>query len=116
MSTATKAVTVIVPDEELDIAFDEGFLREWLSKDPPRCIDALQTLVDGIAYYRKKNHELKEEIRITNERYNALLIQSAQHLQFMAQQKDLLDEALASQQREFHGHGKDFNDGFTRSG
>lgn len=113
MSTATKAVTVLeVPDAELDIAFDEGFLQEWLAKDPPRARDALQTLLNGIQYYRQKLGESRADLREMRDKYNALLVQSAQYLGFMQQQRELLDETLVNQQREFHQ--KDTNDGFTR--
>lgn len=120
--TAAKAVTTIVPeivsnvsDTELDIAFDEGFLREWIINDPPRVKEAFQVLVDGLKYYRDKHEVDQANFLELQSKYNALMVQSAQHLQFMQQQRELLDETLVNQQRDFH-HRDSPNDGFTRSG
>jgi hypothetical protein len=122
LETATKAVTTIVPpivsnvsDTELDVAFDEGFLREWLANEPVRVKESLQTLISGLQYYRDKAEADRTNYLELQGKYNALMVQSAQHLEFMQQQRELLDETLTNQQREFH-HRDSPNDGFTRTG
>jgi hypothetical protein len=122
VNTATKAVTVLLPpptDAEEDFAFCEGLLREWLNgtiiPTPPQIIEALETLAKGVTHYRGKVVEGLENFSELQGRYNALLVQSAQHVAFMAQQRELLDQTLVDQQREFHTDTpKDSLDGFTR--
>jgi hypothetical protein len=113
IETATKAVTVLAPPNEVeeDIAYCEGLLREWLSEQPAPVKEALETLAKGIGYYRGKVEEGLENFHELQTNYNALLVQSAQHISFMQQQRELLDSTLMDQQREYH---KDSTDGFTR--
>lgn len=122
VATATKAVTTIVPeivsnvsDAELDVKWAEGFLLEWAKNELPLVKEALDGLISGIRYYVAKVESDRLNFEELQKNYNALMVQSAQHLEFMQQQRELLDETLASQQRGMN-HRDSPNDGFTRPG
>jgi hypothetical protein len=120
--TATKAVTTIVPaivsnvpETELDVQWCVSFLQEWVKAEKEPVREAVANVVSGIKYYRDKAESDRVNFVELQDKYNALMVQSAQHLQFMQQQRELLDETLTNQQRDFH-HRDSPNDGFTRSG
>jgi hypothetical protein len=89
-------------EEELDYGYSEGFLKTWLQKAHPQVREHLDILVSGIAYYRKKLAAAEQDLLATNARYNALTVQTATYLEFMSQQRELLDQTLIDNQREFH--------------
>ena len=89
-------------EPELDYGYAQGFLVEWLKNSPPQVKEHLQILVDGINFYKDKVRTLEQDLETTNGRYNALTAQTAQYLDLMAQQKDLLDQTLMDNQREHH--------------
>jgi hypothetical protein len=88
-----------------DFAYAEGFLESWLKgepKTPPQVLEHLKILADGVKHYRDLLGRVQEDYRELERKYNALTAQSAQYLQFISQQKELLDQTLIDQQREFH--------------
>jgi hypothetical protein len=91
-----------VTEQEQDYAYAEGFLETWLKDAPAQVKEHLKILANGIQFYREKWRVAAEDLNDTREKYQALTLQSAQHLQFMSQQKEMLDQALIENQRELH--------------
>jgi hypothetical protein len=89
-------------EEELDYGYSEGFLKTWLEKAPKQVREHLDILVSGITYYRKKVADIEQDLFASNARYNALTAQAATYLEFMSQQRELLDQTLIDNQRDSH--------------
>jgi hypothetical protein len=87
---------------EQDYSFSQGFIEEWLKDSPKQVKEHLATLVSGITAYREKYVTIQEDYDKLLQRYNELTAVSAQHLEFMRQQKEQLDEALVREQRQYH--------------
>lgn len=91
---------------EQDYSYSLGFVEQWLATAKPptpiQVMEHLKMLSAGIQGYREKYVSLQEAYTDLQGKYNALTAMSAQHLQFMSQQKEMLDQALADSQREFH--------------
>jgi len=96
-----------ITDQEEQIAFSEGLLEGWIKDAPKQILEALQILSSGVKYYREKYTDIQEDYEKLQTMYNALVVQSAQHLKFAEQQKQLLDEYLIESQREFSGPAKE---------
>lgn len=89
-------------EKELDISHVQGFLEEWLKNEPVVVKENLQTLIDGVEYYRKKCLDAQEDYSKVLEDYNRLTALSAGYLQHISQQKEQIDGLLIETQREFH--------------
>jgi len=87
---------------ELDYGYSQGFLETWLEKAPAQVKENLTVLVGGISAYREKYLLVQKDFNDLQRRYNELMAQSAQYLQFIQQQKELIDNTLIETQREFH--------------
>jgi hypothetical protein len=87
---------------EQDYSFSQGFIEEWLKDAPQQVKEHLATLVSGIIAYREKYVAIQEDYDKLLQRYNDLTAVSAQHLEFMRQQKEQLDQALIENQRGYH--------------
>jgi hypothetical protein len=91
---------------EQDISYARGFVEEWLKDAPAQVKENFQLVNSGISVYREKYLAVQEDHAALLDRYNALAIQAAQYLEFSRQQKELLDERLIEEQREFHDDAK----------
>lgn len=87
---------------EQDYSYSLGFLEQWLKDAPKQVLEQLAVLASGIKAYREKYVSIQEDHDNLLARYNTLTAQSAQYLQFIQNQKELLDQALIDSQREFH--------------
>ena len=96
-----KQLTVV----EQDYSFSQGFIEEWLKDAPKQVKEHLAILIEGISSYREKYISIQEDYDKLQKEYNRLMATSAQHLEFMAQQKQQLDEALMREQRAYHTDG-----------
>jgi hypothetical protein len=92
---------------EQDYAFSFGFIEEWLKDAPSQVKEHLATLTAGITAYREKYIAIQEDFDRLQQEYNRLMATSAQHLEFMRQQKEQLDEALVREQRAYHKDGSE---------
>lgn len=95
---------------EQDYSFSLGFIEQWLkgAKNPPtpsQVMEHLTILSEGIATYREKYIAVQEDYDKLQGEYNRLMATSAQHLEFMSQQKQQLDEALIREQRAYQEKG-----------
>lgn len=95
-------------EKELDISHVQGFLEEWLKNEPAAVKENLKTLIDGVAYYRKKYLDAQEDYSKVLEDYNRLTALSAGYLQHISQQKEQIDGLLIDSQREFHRPENEF--------
>jgi hypothetical protein len=89
-------------DQELDIHFAIGFVREWLRTAPEQVIQHLDEIISGVDYYRQKYNTLDEDYQILNKRYNDLTALSAGYLQMIQEQKSQIDQLLIDSQRDLH--------------
>jgi hypothetical protein len=104
-----KQLTVV----EQDYAYSEGLIKGWVDgvfegvlKNAPDNVkkqvkENLDILIEGISSYREKYVSIQEDYDRLQSEYNRLMATSAQHLEFMAQQKQQLDEALIREQRAY---------------
>jgi len=90
---------------EQDYSYSQGFLEEWLKDAPKQIKEHLAVLVAGISAYREKYTATQENHQTLLDRYNRLMAESAMHLQFTAQLKQQLDEALIREQRAYQKEG-----------
>ena|SRR6266850_1120692 len=98
-----KQLTIV----EQDYSFSQGFIEEWLKDAPKQVKEHLAILLEGISSYREKYLSIQEDYDRLQVEYNRLMATSAQHLAFMAQQKQQLDEALIREERVYHKEGRD---------
>jgi hypothetical protein len=91
---------------EQDVAYARGFVEEWLKDAPAQVKENFQLVSSGINIYREKYLAVQEDYTVLLQRYNALTVQAAQYLEFSRQQKELLDQHLTEEQREFHQKDK----------
>ena len=89
-------------EKELDFGYAEGFLIEWLKGSPAQVKEHLDVLVEAIKFYKGKLADAETDLRNANDKYSALMLQSAQYLELLGQQKELIDQNLIENQREFH--------------
>ena len=89
-------------DQELDIHFAIGFVREWLRTAPEQVIQHLDEIISGVEYYRQKHNTLNEDYQILNKRYNDLTALSAGYLQMIQEQRSQMDQLLIDSQRDLH--------------
>jgi hypothetical protein len=82
-----------VQEKEKDIAFSQGFLETWLIGSPPQVKEHLQTISNGVTYYRDKYIEVQEDLEDALKRYADLTVLSSGYLQLIQQQKELLERA-----------------------
>lgn len=90
---------------EQDYSFSQGFIEEWLKDAPKQVKEHLATLISGIKAYREKYVSVQEDYDKLLVQYNQLMATSAQHLEFMRQQKQQLDEALVREQQAYRKEG-----------
>jgi hypothetical protein len=89
-------------DQELDIHFAIGFVREWLRTAPEQVIQHLDEIISGVDFYRQKHKLLDEDYQILNKRYNDLTALSAGYLQMIQEQRSQMDQLLIDSQRDLH--------------
>ena len=89
-------------EKELDFGYAEGFLVEWLKGSPAQVKEHLSVLVEAIKFYKDKLADAEADLRDANDKYIVLTAQAAQYLELMSQQKELIDQNLIENQREFH--------------
>jgi hypothetical protein len=89
-------------NETHNFAYSEGFLQEWLKSQPKQVGEHLQILLDGIRFYKDKYETANQDLESTRKLYTELTAQSAMYLQLIQQQREMLDQHLVEQQREFH--------------
>lgn len=90
---------------EQDYSFSQGFIEEWLKDAPKQVKEHLAILIEGISSYREKYVSIQEDYTKLQGEYNRLMATSAQHLEFMSQQKLQLDEALIREQSAYREKG-----------
>jgi|SRR6266850_2385208 len=90
---------------EQDYSYSQGFIEEWLKDAPKQVQEHLQILAAGLTAYREKYLSIQEDFDKLQQEYNRLMATSAQHLEFMRQQKEQLDEALIREQRVYQKEG-----------
>lgn len=94
-----------ITEVEQDYSFSQGFIEEWLKDSPKQVKEHLAILIAGIAAYREKYIAIQEDYTKLLDQYNRLMATSAQHLEFMSQQKLQLDEALTREQAAYRTKG-----------
>lgn len=95
---------------EQDYGFSQGMVEGWLENDPktpPQIMEHLRTVTSAISAYREKYISIQEDYDKLQTEYNRLMAANAQHLAFMSQQKEQLDEALIREQRAYQKDGTD---------
>jgi hypothetical protein len=99
-----------VNDKEMDIAYAGSFLQEWARGEKEtvklQLADNVETLVNGVTYYREKYFTAKEDYQTLLDKYNQLTALSAGYLNLMNQQKQQIDQFLIEGQRDLH-HGEE---------
>jgi hypothetical protein len=89
-------------EKELSVSYSQGMLEGVLKNAPAPVSAALEDLVSGVAYYKQKYDDMKQDFDNLQSNYNNLTALSAGYLQLMQQQKDQIDQLLIEQQRPYH--------------
>jgi hypothetical protein len=91
---------------EKDFAYSQGFLETWVDGENPQVRahlkEHLDKVVAGMTWYRENYKTLQEDLTNLRGQHNALTVTSAQYLQVIQQQKELIDQQLIDSQKEFH--------------
>jgi hypothetical protein len=80
-------------EKEKDIAYAQGFLGGWAPKEQP-VREWLAVLIAGVDHYRAKCEAINADYQELLLKYNNLTAVSAGYLQFMGQQKEIIDQQL----------------------
>jgi hypothetical protein len=93
---------------ESDFAYSKGFLESWVDGEKDEDVkkhlkENLTKVVAGMSWYRENYVSIQEQLAHLRNQYNALTATSAQYLQMIQQQKEMIDQQLVETQKEFHG-------------
>lgn len=89
-------------ESQLNFSYSQGFLEEWLRPAPAGVREHLETLVGAITFYKDRASLLEQDNTKLRNDYNNLAAQSAQYLQLIQQQKEMIDQHLIDGQRDLH--------------
>lgn len=89
-------------EKELNIAYSQGMLEGVLKNAPPAVKSALEDLVTGVAHYKQKYDEQKQDFDNLQSNYNNLTALSAGYLQLIQELRQQNESLLIETQREFH--------------
>jgi hypothetical protein len=93
---------MILTEQQQDFSYSQGFLEEWLKDAPAQVKGHLETLVSGLTFYRDRYTAAIQDTDTLRLQYNTLTAQSAQYLQMIQQQKELIDQQLIDSQKDLH--------------
>jgi trans-aconitate methyltransferase len=92
---------------EKDFAYSQGFLETWVETETNPVVknhlkEHLENVLKGFTFYREKFTTTADALEILRGHHNTLTATSAQYLQVIQQQKELIDQQLVDSQKEFH--------------
>lgn len=89
-------------DQDKKIAYSDGFLEIWLidNKVPVEVMEQFKILASGVERYRDLATALEEDLVKLRDNYNQLTVVSAQYLQFINEQKGMIDQYAAKESKD----------------